>query len=78
MKAEMGWKIVRIERRKLILIPRSTGMLIGTDVVAVPDDHSGSGINSESRGTGANRPLFQSDLACSMRSRELETKFHQT
>src|ERR1700752_3084725 len=40
-------------------------------------DPSGSGINSASPGTGAKRPAFQSALACSMRSRELETKFHQ-
>jgi hypothetical protein len=41
-------------------------------------DHSGSGMNSESPGTGAKRPPFQSAFACSIRSRELDTKFHQT
>jgi hypothetical protein len=39
---------------------------------------SGSGMNSiSSPGTFANRPSLQSRLACSMRSFELETKFHQ-
>jgi hypothetical protein len=33
---------------------------------------------SESPGTGANPPLFQSALACSIRYRELEANFHQT
>lgn len=37
----------------------------------------GKGINSVSCGTGAKRPSRQSSLACSMRSRELDTKFHQ-
>ena len=40
-------------------------------------DPSGSGMNSASPGTGAKRPAFQSTFARSMRSRELETKFHQ-
>src|SRR5258708_37407063 len=39
--------------------------------------HSGSGMNSVSLGTCAKRPLFQSALACSIRSLEEETKFHQ-
>ena len=38
---------------------------------------SGSGMNSVSFGTDAKRPLFQSSLACSMRSLREETKFHQ-
>src|SRR5262249_9287388 len=41
------------------------------------DYRSGSGMNSVSPGTGLNRPLFQSSLACSIRSRRDETKFHQ-
>src|SRR2546423_13408455 len=39
--------------------------------------HSGSGMNSVSLGTCAKRPLFQSCLACSIRSLLEETKFHQ-
>src|SRR4029077_2931626 len=39
--------------------------------------HSGSGMNSCSLGTCAKRPLFQSALACSIRSLLEETKFHQ-
>ena len=38
---------------------------------------TGSGMNSVSPGTAGNRPSFQSALACSIRSFELETKFHQ-
>ncbi len=38
---------------------------------------SGSGMNSVSPRTGANRPVFQSSLAWSMRSLREETKFHQ-
>ena len=34
-------------------------------------------MNSVSPGTAAKQPAFQSALACSMRSCELETKFHQ-
>src|SRR5437867_6700100 len=37
---------------------------------------SGSGMNSVSLITAPNRPAFQSSLAWSMRSLELETKFH--
>src|SRR5258707_4855100 len=39
--------------------------------------HSGSGMNSVSLGTCAKLPLFQSALACSIRSLLEETKFHQ-
>ena len=39
--------------------------------------HSGSGMNSASPGTGVKRPACQSAFACSMRSFELDTKFHQ-
>src|SRR5207237_10738380 len=40
--------------------------------------HSGSGMNSvSSPGTLSKRRSFQSALACSMRSRREETKFHQ-
>ena len=38
---------------------------------------SGSGMNSVSSGTLAKRPVFQSSLACSIRSLLEETKFHQ-
>jgi hypothetical protein len=38
---------------------------------------SGSGMNSVSPGTGVKRPVFQSSLASSMRSRRDDTKFHQ-
>ena len=38
---------------------------------------SGSGMNSVSPGTGANRPVFHSSLACSIRSLREDTKFHQ-
>jgi hypothetical protein len=38
---------------------------------------SGKGMNSVSPGTGSKRPSAQSRLACSMRSVELDTKFHQ-
>src|SRR5215475_4349309 len=38
---------------------------------------SGSGMNSVSPGTGVKRPVFQSCFACSMRSFDEETKFHQ-
>lgn len=34
-------------------------------------------MNSVSSETGANRPILQSSFACSIRSFELETKFHQ-
>jgi hypothetical protein len=43
--------------------------------VAVSD--SGCGMNSVSPGAGSNRPACQSSFACSIRSFELETKFHQ-
>jgi hypothetical protein len=39
--------------------------------------YSGKGMNSASPGTGGNLPCFQSSFACSIRSLELETKFHQ-
>ena len=40
-------------------------------------DYSGKGINSlSSPGIFPNRPSFQSNLACSIRSLELATKFH--
>lgn len=39
---------------------------------------SGKGMNSESPATIAKRLCCQSNLARSMRSRELDTKFHQT
>lgn len=39
--------------------------------------HSGSGMNSVSPGTVSKRPAFQSALACSIRSRREDTKFHQ-
>ena len=38
---------------------------------------SGSGMNSSSPGTAANRPAFQSALASSIRSFDEDTKFHQ-
>jgi hypothetical protein len=41
------------------------------------DLHSGSGMNSVSRGTGSKRPVFQSSLACSIRCLLEDTKFHQ-
>ena len=40
--------------------------------------YSGNGMNSASPATRSKRPARQSDLACSIRSRRLETKFHQT
>ena len=42
-----------------------------------PAAHSGSGMNSVSSGTASKRPAFQSCLACSIRSFEEDTKFHQ-
>ena len=48
---------------------------IGIHVVA--GDYSGKGMNSVSPGTFGNRPSRQSAFACSIRSIELETKFHQ-
>lgn len=39
--------------------------------------YSGSGINSSSPSTVPKRPSDQSDLACSIRSFEVDTKFHQ-
>jgi hypothetical protein len=39
--------------------------------------YSGKRMNSVSPGTGSKRPVFQSSLACSMRSLLHETKSHQ-
>src|SRR4051812_47984768 len=41
------------------------------------DPISGSGMDPVSSGMGTNRPALQSSFACSIRSFELETKFHQ-
>jgi hypothetical protein len=61
--------------RRLPKIPIS--FVTTSPVADKVDQRSGSGMNSVSSGTGSNRPPFQSSLACSIRSRLEETKFHQ-
>ena len=67
----------------LLLVAGAVALLVGSlrsatfAQLTVEGLGSGKGIKSASPNTGANRPIFQSALAASMRSFLDDTKFHQ-